>query len=373
MSELNQSLPGIEPLIRAGIEQKWHHGIQVYVSHRGETVANAAVGNNTPEAELQPDTLTRWLSAGKPLTAAAILKLCEAGALSVYDPVCKHIPEFADANKQDVLVWHLLTHTAGLKPVVSGWPQATWEEIVAKICRAPLRPEWVLGSKGAYDPGNSWFILGELIQRLSGRPVNVFVKAEVCDPLGISDARMCFTSDDHAQYASRIGVTYAEREGELVATRSHLPESLSGPAPGASMRGPAADLGQFYEMLLRSGRSESGEVVLQEETVGEMTKRWRVNTFDQTFCNVLDFGLGLIINSQQYAKAPMPYGYGRYASAETFGHGGAQSSVGFADPVHELVVVLIANGCPGEPVHQRRFHELVNQIYVDLGLAESAS
>ena len=90
--------------------------------------------------------------------------------------------------------------------------------------------------------------------------------------------------------------------------------------------------------------------------------------FDQTFQHKVDWGYGIIVNSNQYGAETVPYGFGRHASENTFGHGGAQSSVGFADPQHQLVVAAVANGCPGEELHNERFRELNSAIYEDLGL-----
>jgi CubicO group peptidase (beta-lactamase class C family) len=122
-------------------------------------------------------------------------------------------------------------------------------------------------------------------------------------------------------------------------------------------------------MLLRGGVSEAGERILQPETIEAMTSRVRQGLFDQTFQHVIDFGLGVMINSNRHGAETVPYGFGRHASPGAFGHGGSQSSIGFADPEHDLVVVIIANGAPGEPAHQRRNRELTSAIYEDLGLA----
>jgi CubicO group peptidase (beta-lactamase class C family) len=122
-------------------------------------------------------------------------------------------------------------------------------------------------------------------------------------------------------------------------------------------------------MLLRGGTTSTGQRILREDTVQEMTSRQRVGIHDETFQQVIDFGWGVIINSAQYSAGPVPYGFGEHASAETFGHGGAQSSLGLADPAHGLVAVLIANGTPGDAVHQERFHQLTTALYEDLGLA----
>ena len=98
----------------------------------------------------------------------------------------------------------------------------------------------------------------------------------------------------------------------------------------------------------------------------------RVGMRDETFKHKLDWGLGFIINSNHYGARTTPYGYGRHASRRTFGHSGFQSSTGFADPEHGLVVAAVTNGTPGEPRHTERFSEITEAIYEDLQLAAPA-
>jgi CubicO group peptidase (beta-lactamase class C family) len=124
------------------------------------------------------------------------------------------------------------------------------------------------------------------------------------------------------------------------------------------------ELARFYEMLLAGG-----ENVLSTGSVRELTARHRVGKFDQTFRHVMDWGLGFIINSNRYGADTVPYGFGRHASEETFGHGGAQSSTSFADPQHELVVAIAWSGAPGEAKHQQRVRDTLTALYEDLGLA----
>ena len=100
-----------------------------------------------------------------------------------------------------------------------------------------------------------------------------------------------------------------------------------------------------------------------------MTSRQREGMFDNTFKRVIDWGLGLIIDSKRYGIENVPYGYGRYASDNTFGHGGSQSSVGFADPDRQLAVGCYFNGMPGEAAHQKRLRAVLDALYEDLGLA----
>ncbi len=154
---------------------------------------------------------------------------------------------------------------------------------------------------------------------------------------------------------------------ELKMNHSHLIEAVSTPAPGSSVRGPIRELGRFYEMLLGQG-AWNGRRVLSQEGFQEMTRRHRVGKFDQTFQHTVDFGLGVIVNSNQYGENTIPYGFGRRSSPLAFGHGGSQSCIGFADPEFELAVAAVANGYPGEVPHNRRFRDLLTALYEDLGI-----
>ena len=94
-----------------------------------------------------------------------------------------------------------------------------------------------------------------------------------------------------------------------------------------------------------------------------------VGKFDLTFRHTIDWGFGIIVNSNQYGAETLPYSFGRYASPDTFGHGGAQSSSAFADPTHRLVIAWVFNGMPGEGRHNKRSRDLNTAIFEDLGLA----
>ena len=368
MTTSQEVLPRTCRLIEDGIDRKLHHGVQVYVSHDFTPVADFALGENAPFWPLTPETLSLWLSAGKPLTAAAAMQFVEQEKLQLDAPVAEVIPEFADKGKDLISLRSLLTHTAGLKPVASGWPQKDWDEIIAKICRSGLKRDRGPGTHIGYDPARTWFILGEMLRRIDGREVNWIVRQEILEPLNMMDSWMAIPRHLYDAYGKRIGITYSVVDGALSPTNSHQKDVCTVASPGGSMRGPIRELGRFYEMLLRGGSSPDGTRILQPETVEQMTTRQRQGEFDVTFQHVVDFGLGLIINSAKYNGDLVPYGYGRHASESTYGHGGAQSSIGFADPEHGLVVAMVANGCPGEDLHNKRFHELNSAVYEDLGL-----
>ncbi len=109
---------------------------------------------------MTPGTLTLWLSACKPIAAIAIAQLIERRGVGLNDPVADYIPEFAVNGKEAVTLYHILTHTVGLRYVDTSWPLTTWHEIIDRICQTRLEPNWPPGERARYDASNNWFILG---------------------------------------------------------------------------------------------------------------------------------------------------------------------------------------------------------------------
>lgn len=345
-----------------------HIGAQLYVSLRGQTVADFAVGQAAPGVAMATETLMPWLSAGKPIAAVAIARLWEQGLLDLDDPVAKFIPEFAARDKQSITLRHLLTHTAGIR-----WanvsPAASWDETIAAICDARVEPRWVVGRSAGYHLSTTWFILGEVVRRLSGQSYEQYVREEIFLPLGMDDAWMAVPIERQQAYGDRIGVmqTTSDSPGKSYALDAS-PENVARCSPGASARGPIRQLGRFYEMLLDRGRIRGGKPpILSPQAVEALTARHRVGVFDQTFKHVIDWGLGFIVNSRQYGQ-DVPYGFGPHASPRTFGHGGSQSSSAFADPEHGLAVAMVFNGMAGEQRHNQRINSIAGAIYEDLDL-----
>jgi CubicO group peptidase (beta-lactamase class C family) len=120
-------------------------------------------------------------------------------------------------------------------------------------------------------------------------------------------------------------------------------------------------------MLLAGGVSRNGERIIAEATVASLTTRQHDGLLDETFGVVMDRWLGFFIDSQRHGPA-VPYGYGWAVSPTTFGHGGKESSTGFADPERGLAVSLIFNGMPGEPAHDRRLKQTLAAVYEAVGI-----
>jgi CubicO group peptidase (beta-lactamase class C family) len=369
MEPVDAALPETSKAIRAEIERGLHTGLQLYVSRGCEVIADCGFGESSPGVAMTADTIMMWLSAGKPLTAVAILQLVEQGLLDLDGRIADWIPEFAAGGKDQIRLHHLLTHTGGFRNVETGWPHLSWAETIARICDFPLEDDWRIGETAGYHTSSSWHILGELIQRVDprSRDFSQYFRIEICEPLGMANSWNGMSPEFWSANNARIAEMSQLEKGKTELLPWHDAEHCIAASPGANSRGPVRELGRFYECLLAGGAA-NGRTVLSEESVELLTTRHREGLYDQTLFHTVDFGLGVILNSNRYGADTVPYGFGPYCSEQTFGHGGSQSSIGFADPDAEFVVCYVANRRVGDPRHQKRNREIISAIYRDVGL-----
>lgn len=383
--------------LNEGMETGLHIGAVVYVQLDGQPVADFAVGRAALTGDQPQRTHQKmlWLSAGKPLTALAVGILQDRGELEFEAPVARYLPEFAQNGKDSITVRHVLMQAHGYKPPRTDWPRQPRERVIETICEAPMVRGAAPGEFAAYDPQSGWYILSEIVARVSGVPNHAFVKKELLDPLGCESASIGLDAEewtrerDAGELAVLHDTTQSAREG-LDLRAEALPDLPTGERalapvphpwpgddaqrastfnPGGGALGHPRDLARVYQCLLDGGATPDGRQLLKPATVQAMTSRQREGLKDHTFKQVVDWGLGFLVNSARYGAASNPYGYGKHASDDTFGHGGMQSSAGFADPAHRLCGAIIYNGLPGEPKHERRINAAMTALYEDLGLA----
>jgi CubicO group peptidase (beta-lactamase class C family) len=361
-------LPRTVAELESGIAARLQLGGQIRVEQGGALVADAGFGEARPGEPMRRDHLMLWMSSTKPIAALAIAALWERGAIRLDDPVARYIPEFAAGGKDRVTVRHLLTHTGGIRMLDTGWPALGWDGIVAKICAQRLEPRWEPGMKAGYHLASSWFILGELVRRIDGRPFERWVREETFLPLGLEDCWIGMPAERRDAYGSRLAPMYdvpSGDSGELTENDAIRGDRLVVPSPGGNGCGPVSGLAGIYRMLAAGGELD-GHRFLRPQTVEALVARHRVGLVDATFRTKLDWGLGFIINSSHYADPAMPYGYGPLAGLRTWGHSGARSSTAFHDPDFGLTVALAVNGMPDDETHRARFERLTRALYEDL-------
>jgi len=361
-------LPRTCAILRQGIAAGLQLGAQILVSHRGRTIVDLGIGESRPGREMTPDAIMLWLSSVKPVAAVAIAQLWERGQLGLDDRIAKFIPEFGMKGKEPITLRHALTHTGGFRVGVPNWGTESWEQTIAMISEKPLEPGWIIGRTAGYHQATAWYILGEVIRRVDGRSYDRYVREDIFEPLGMNDSWVGMPAEKLREYGERFAPMYQTTRGELDAGWiANTADGAVMPRPAGNGRGPIRELGRFYEMLLAGG-SLAGAKIISPQTVEALVARHRTGLLDKTFDHVIDWGLGFILNSNQYGADTLPYGYGPHASPRTFGHSGSQSSCAFADPENDLVVAWVCNGMPGEPKHQERQRAINTAIYEDLGL-----
>ncbi len=134
------------------------------------------------------------------MTAITIAMLIEQGCLQLDAPVAAFIPEFAAHGKDAITVRHLLTHTAGIRGLDLGYPLVTWEETLAKIYAMKVERDWIPGEKAGYHSYTSWYVLGELIHRVTGVSHDRWIRENVFEPLGMRDTWLSMSAEMYRGY-----------------------------------------------------------------------------------------------------------------------------------------------------------------------------
>ncbi|MBY9020667.1 MAG: beta-lactamase family protein [Candidatus Lokiarchaeota archaeon] len=134
----------------------------------------------------EKDTIVNVFSTTKVITALCIHLLIDKGFIDVEAPVFKYWPEFAQATKENVLVKHLLSHSAGLPGFdekIPGEALYDWDRITNLL--ASQKPWWKPGTKIGYHMTTFGYLLGELVRRVTGKSLGNFFRENIATPLDI--------------------------------------------------------------------------------------------------------------------------------------------------------------------------------------------
>jgi len=343
--------------LRRGVADGRHAGAQLYVSRFGKPVVDFACGDAAPGRPMTPETLTAWFSAGKPLTAMAIALLLDRGQVDLDDPVRRYLPEFG-AGKEACTLRHVLTHQGGFTGAASHADTMTWDETLAAICAYPA--EYAPGTRAGYHSTAGWYVLAEVLRRVDGRGIDRFLAEEFFGPLGMRDSHLGIPPAQQARLRPRLAqVQLGRTEREHFATPEFIAQ-FNGAAeiarvnPSGGGRGPARELGRFYEMLLAQGRWEERDL-LDRRTVQLFTACHRWDMPDRTLGGApLPWGLGFCL----YGNADVHPAVSR----RVYGHSGMVSAVAFADPDAGLVCVVVTTGLLDALTNARRLREVNGPI-----------
>jgi len=342
----------------------WHDCAQCYVSRRGEPLLDVAIGDPAPGRPLRVDDVMLWYSSGKPLTTVALLQLWERGEVDLDDRVASFIPAWA-GGKERCTLRHVLTHTGGF-PMYRDTAfdnDVSYADTIARIAAHPA--DWEPGTAAGYHPVTGWKVLGAVVEAVDGRPIDRYLRDEVMRPIGIESSSLGISLERQRELGDRVvpvawkGHMFPVLDGDGTLSMApyridrihNEPWHMAKVEPGAGMRGPARELGHFYESLLGYGPV----ALLERRTVEVMIAVHRYGLRDPVLGIAVPFGLGVQVD--------FTGGVGRRA----FGHGGMASSRGLADPDCGLVMVLVCNGLPNPLAAEQRMSEVTDAVYTALG------
>ncbi|MBE7502057.1 MAG: serine hydrolase [Verrucomicrobiales bacterium] len=279
-----------------------------------------------PEPEpMTEDTLFDAASLTKVVACTpAVMLLVERGQVRLDAPVSNYLPEFTGGGRELVTVRHLLTHTSGLRPDISLTPAWSGLDAALKLCWAEnlTAPP---GTRVIYSDTGP-ILLGEIVRRITGRPLDAFVEAEIYRPLQMHDTGF----NPPVAKRARIAPTEVEN-GQPLRGVVHDPRArrLGGVAGHAGLFTTAADLARFARLLLAGGELD-GVRLFQPETVHLMTSV-------QTPPSLPRRGLGWDIDS------PYAGPRGELFPLGSYGHTGWTGTSIWIDPFSRTFVIFLSN------------------------------
>ncbi len=362
---------------------------QAYVAHHGEVALRSTFGmaDLRTQRAARPDDIYRIASQTKALVSVGLMKLYERGKFLLEDPIANYIPAFSEIQVLDgrdsttgkwkmvpaerpITIRDLLTHTSGLGyelpgdldrrypvPLFASLEKETTEDVVDRIARRPLMAQ--PGTEFVY--GLSTDVLGRLVEILSGRPLDEFMRDEVFAPLGMQDSYFYLPEEK----AERLVSLYSKPGGggalDLHENETYRLFPVSGArtyfSAGAGSVGTIDDYARFCQMMLNGGELD-GERILSPKTVAFMTRNHigKLEVWDRKD----KFGLGFMIITEQTH-------YGDLASPGAYKWGGMYCSEYTIDPAEDLIMLVYFNVHPIPQYSEilRKFRILVYQALVD--------
>ena len=333
-SSLDSRLAVLDPITNDAIAHGQIPGAVVIVGHNGQVVYRQAYGNRAfvPRREsMTIDTVFDCASLTKVVaTTMAVMQLWEQGKLRMNDPVAEYLPEFGQNGKQDITIRQLLVHFSGLAPDMDLTKPWEGKETAYRIAFEEA-PEHTSGAGFLYSDIN-FVVLGALVERLSGEPLDQYAAKHVFAPLGMKETRFL----PPASWEARIAPTEEDEEHHLLRGVVHDPTArrMGGVAGNAGVFSTADDLALFAQALLDGGRG-----VLTPATVAKMTAP------QQPANSTVLRGFGWDIDS------PLSSNRGELLPVGGYGHTGFTGTSLWIDPATKTYIVLLTNAVHMNVVH----------------------
>ena len=387
-----ERLARIDPVLQKYVDDNRIAGAVALVLQDGKPIYERAVGWSDKEAgrKMTTDTIFRIASQTKALTSAAILVLMEDGKLGVTDPVSRFIAPFAATTvaepagesvnaavpaRRQIQIRDLLTHTAGISygtdrhvaalyeakglgPAAGfGWYTADKSEPICETMERLATLPFVSHPGERYVYGYNTDVLGCVVERASGMPLDQFIRTRITEPLGMKDTGFFLPASER----NRLAAVYSSDDGGRMMRAPDGPRGqgqyLEGPrrsfSGGAGLLSTARDYARFLEAI-RNGGALGSVRILSPRTVALMTTN-QIGTLHSS--TGLGYGYGFETTDR--------FGANGLDSEGAFGWGGAYGTVYRVDPKSRMVIVLMIQLLPNRTDIRTTFPTLVYQALVD--------
>ena len=346
-------------LYRSGV----HPALQVCLRRNGRVVLDRAIGHargngprDGPDAEPVPVTTETpfcIFSSSKAVTAFVVHMLADRGALSIYDRVADHIPEYARHGKGEITIGHVLAHRAGVQKLpreALDLDRIDETEFMTGLL-ADARPASAPGKLLAYHAVSGGFILAEIVRRVTGRTIREVLAEEILEPLGFRWTNYGVSPED----VDQVGLSYVTgppmmpplsslvtralgQPLERVVQISNDPRFLTAIVPAASVMTNANELSRFFEIFRCGGELDGHRVLSTEALELALTEQSHLE-IDLSLVFPTRFSYGLMLGARYVSL------YGR-DTQQAFGHLGLINIMGWADPERGISAALITSGKP---------------------------
>ncbi len=366
-----QRLLRLKAVLQGDIEKGRYFGAVIAVARGGQLGLNEALGHADAAARrpLATDSVFSLFSVTKAFTNALVYRAIERGDIALTTRISTLIPEFSGAPRQNITFYHLLTHSSGLPTVFTPRPGMyidSLNEIIEAIC-ANVHSEAEPGERVTYSPMAAHALMGEAVRRVDPqkRSYRQLLQEEILDPLKMHDTSVGVRRDLRARHIVPhfIDPMPIQHLGHSDLGPNGAFEEENAEMPWVGCISTVPDLLRFAEMLRRGGELE-GSRILSPALIDQATRN---RTGDRP--NELYKQLALSRGWEPYpayigigfslrGEAICHHQFGTLASARTFGHAGAGSTLFWVDPQRDLTFVCLTAGVINEADNVERFQRL---------------
>jgi CubicO group peptidase (beta-lactamase class C family) len=276
-------------------------------------------------------------------TTAAVMQLYDAGKIDLNAPVYQYIPEFGNNGKNDITVYNLLVHNSGLTAWTPFYQDPNMDS-PQKVKNAIFNcaKEYETGTRTLYSDYNA-FLLGEIVERISGLKLDQFCKDNIFNKLNMTDTYYLVPMSEDYRIAPTENDTYWRNQLLVGYVHDELAAILEGVSGNAGLFSTGPDLFKFMQMMLNNGRFTDERRMSPQALQDTMFTNTTVELFTAKAT-----GLGYAnTRALGWETKPEPTKYppacGNKFSSNCFGHTGYTGTSVWCDKEKDLIVIFLTN------------------------------